>query len=346
MTVIRLTFTVPNIQAVIDSYDRIKVYRSVTGVAGPFLEISVEGTRPVLEPNLVQYEFVDSFGDTDYFYTNSFFDSSLAVPESAQSDPPSQGVSDPALDILSVQMLKSIWLFGVPLKDEAGNPMPDLAYEHYIRAAVGWVSRMLDLPIIPVVYTEDVPLKLDFIRQDYYKYIRLKVHEYPILSVESIKLVLPTNVEVISFDPTWWQIQDFSGQLEILPGSGSIAVITLGQTGAWLPLIYGWTDFIPMVFRVAYTAGFPKGKVPPEIIDLIGKVAAIGPLNIIGDIVGLGPGITGKTLNTDGLMSRVDASGRGRYSGYSARILAYWSEINATVIRLRQYYRGIPLVVA
>ena len=344
MAVIKLTFTVSNIADVLAAgYDRIKVYRSTTGLTGAYSEISVAGTRPVLELGKTQYSYTDEAGEDTYWYSNTFFDTSASIPESPRSEP-SQGETDPYLSILSVEQLKTSYLFGIDLTDDNGCPFPDELFERYIRSGIAWVSRALDLPIAPVVYTETDAQRLDFYRQDYYKYIRLQVDEYPILSVESIKLVLPTEQEVIDFDPSWWQVQKFSGQIEIIPGRGQLSVITLGQTGAWLPLIYGWTDYIPHVFRVAYTAGFPKGKVPFEIVDLVAKVAALGPLNVAGDLV-IGAGIASQQVSIDGIMSRVDSTQSAMYSGYSARIFEYWKEIKETLPMLRQYYKGVPLVV-
>jgi hypothetical protein len=95
---------------------------------------------------------------------------------------------------------------------------------------------------------------------------------------------------------------------------------------------------------VAYTAGFEKGKVPFEIVDLVAKVAALGPLNVAGDLV-VGAGIAAKQLSIDGIMSRIESTQSAMYAGYSARIMEYWREINATVPFLRQYYKGIPMHV-
>ena len=344
MAVIKLTFVVPNIEDVLESYDQIKVYRSTAGEDGTYLEITDASTRITLEAGKTQYEYTDSVGSVDYWYSNSFFLSVAPFTESSRSDPV-QGESDPALSILSVEQLQTRYLWGVDTKDEDGNEIPYEAYAFYIRSAVSWVSRATDLPLEPKIFTEAVPERLDFIRQDYYKYMRLQMDEYPIQSVESIKMVLPTEQEVISFDPSWWQIQDFSGQIEIIPGRGTMSVVTLGQTGAWLPVVYGWTDYVPQVFRIAYTAGFPNNEVPAEIVDVVGKVASIGILNVAGDLV-VGAGIASRTVALDGIMSRVDTTQSAQYAGYSARIYQYWREVHDTIPTLKAYYKGTPMVVA
>lgn len=343
MSVIKLTFTVPNIADVIRVYDRIKVYKSVMGEDGPFNEISTVSTQPVLELGKTQYEYTDSAGAETDFYAVSYFDSTGAVQESSLSTP-SQGEADPALSILSVQELKDYYLFGVDLSDDQGNPFPNAMFENYIRSGLAWTERATGVTIAPYVYPESDPLQVSYYRQDYAKFVRLQVDKYPILSVQSIKIVLPTNQEVISFDPSWWQVTKFAGQIEILPGGGSIGVALLGQSIAWLPLLRGLTDYLPNIFRIAYTAGFEPGKVPSEIKDVIAKVAALGPLNLAGDLV-VGAGVAGRSLSIDGIMSRVDTTQSATYAGYSARIAEYRREIKETIPVIKAYYRGIPMVV-
>ena len=81
-----------------------------------------------------------------------------------------------------------------------------------------------------------------------------------------------------------------------------------------LKLIYGNNRYIPDVFRIDYTAGFGKNtdplavspaqpkldKIPGIIKDVVGKLAAAGPLNIAGDLLG-GAGIASQSIGIDGL---------------------------------------------
>lgn len=338
MAAVLISFPVLNVVDVLKAYDRIQVHRSTTGLTGVYTEVSAIGTRPVLESTKQQYEFIDSDGASSYYYKTRYYHSTTGAV-SELSDPV-QGDTDPALDIISVQELKDIFLFGVDLTDENGCPFPDALFQFYIKAAASMVERRLDLRLRAMTITDE---RHDFYKQDYYKYIRLQTHEFPILSVESIKLVLPTEQEVIDFDPSWFQVQNFSGQTEIIPGRGQLSVIVLGQTGAWLPLIYGWTDYIPDVFRIAYTAGFDP--VPDELKEVVGKAAAIGPLHVAGDLV-VGAGIAAQSLSLDGISQSVSTTQSATASGYSARINAYKAELEMQFKVLREYYKGVRFVVA
>jgi hypothetical protein len=341
MATITVDFVVPNVNELIEQnlFDQLKVYRSPDNTTGSFVEITTVGTRPVLEKDKTSYTFVDTAGASSDYYASTFFNSTT-LSESSMSEA-TQGSGDPAFDVITIEELKQDYLFGIDLSDDQGVPFPDSMFERYIRAAVGYIERRLDIRLTPNIIDDE---RHDFYRQDYYKYIRLQLHEFPLISVESIKLVLPTDQEVIDFDPSWFQIQDFSGQAEIVPGRGQLSVIVLGQTGAWLPLIYGWTDYIPDVFRIKYTAGFTKGKIPPELTHLVGMAASIGPLNVAGDLV-VGAGIAQESINIDGISTMVSTTQSATASGYSARILQYRRELKEGIAELRRYYKGARMVV-
>ena len=93
MATINLTITVDDIATVIGLFDKIKVYRSTTGIGGPFVELTTAPTRIDLVSGESLYSFVDTTGDAAFFYTTSFFNSSSSA-ESSQSAP-IQGDTDP-----------------------------------------------------------------------------------------------------------------------------------------------------------------------------------------------------------------------------------------------------------
>jgi hypothetical protein len=87
MAAIKLRIRVKNLSNVIlAGFDKIKVYRSTTGQAGPFTEITTPATRIDILPDEELYEYIDTLGDTSYWYTYSFFDSVTPL-EGSQSTP-------------------------------------------------------------------------------------------------------------------------------------------------------------------------------------------------------------------------------------------------------------------
>lgn len=75
MATIKLKFVVEELSNVLLNYDQIKVYRSTTDEAGPYSELTGPGTRVDLVAGQVLYEYIDTAGDTAYWYKFSYFNS-------------------------------------------------------------------------------------------------------------------------------------------------------------------------------------------------------------------------------------------------------------------------------
>lgn len=85
MSVVNFSWYVNDLEDVMSSFDVQKVYRSVRQ-EGPWSEITDNGTRVNLVVGVVNYDFVDEFGSSSYFYASSYFNSSTLV-ESELSEP-------------------------------------------------------------------------------------------------------------------------------------------------------------------------------------------------------------------------------------------------------------------
>lgn len=339
MSVISLKIVVASLDTVRETFDRIKVHRSVTGSPGPYVEVTLPSTRIPLEAMKVIYEYQDLSGDPNYFYRVSYFNS-VSLLESSLSEP-QQGESDSALDIISVEELKTNYLFGVDLTKDDGEAYPEALFEWYIKSAVSWIEARLDIPVRPVHYEDEVH---DYWRRDYDQYISLFLDHYPVISVATVKMVLPTDQVVKEFDSSWIKLQKEFGHVNIIPGIGSQGTILLGASGAFLPFLTR-SDFLPGIFHIDYTAGFESGKVPGVIKDIIGKLAAMGPLNIAGDMIA-GAGIASQSLSMDGISQSISTTASATNAGYGARIIQYYKDIKDVLPTLQKYYKGIRLTVA
>ena len=343
--------------AVLTAFDQIQIFRSTNGSGGIYAEITGPGTRLVLNENKTEYQYVDKTGSANYFYKFRFFNS-VSLSEDTFSIP-QPGALDPSLGIISIEELKTFYLFGLDLTNDQGEPYPDSLYAFWIKNAVSWLEAKLDIPILPVVIQEE---RLDFYRDDYNKYIYLQLTRYPLISIESVRLVLPGEQVVQNFSKDWIHPQRESGQLQLLPGSGSAGTIAFGA-GSWFPVFYRTNKFIPDAFRVAYTAGFGKpvegswgftpGSEPPSvsypdpqfdrfpaiITELVGKVASFGPLNIAGDLLG-GAGIASQSIGIDGLSQSFNTTSSSTSAGFGARLIQYRQEIKDQIPTLYRFYHG------
>jgi len=354
---VTIDILIPDPDAVLVSFDQIQIHRSTTGEGGPYKEITGPGTRLSILSGKTEYEYEDKEGSADYFYKFRFYNSATLATD-VFSDP-QPGEPDPALSLISIEELKTYYLFGLDLTNDLGEPYPDSLFAFWIKNAVSWLEHKLDIPILPVVIEEE---RHDFYRDDYDEFMYLQLLRYPFISIESVKLVLPGEQVVQNFSKDWIHPQRAAGQLQIVPGTGSSGTIVFGARG-WFPVFYRNTRFIPDAFRVAYTAGFGKapegsygfqpGSEPPSVShpdpqldttpdiikELVGKVASFGPLNIAGDLLG-GAGIASQSIGIDGLSQSFNTTSSSTSAGFGARLIQYRQEIKDQIPTLHRFYHG------
>lgn len=320
-------------------FDRVTLERSVDNGLS-YSEIFVPSERIVLEIDKKGYRLTDRAGDPTYLYRTRYIDT-----KTGERSEPSQSIAGLGLalrGLLSVAELKDRYFFGVDITDDAGNPLSDAAFQHYILAAIKWFEHELDIPLLPTQFCEFH----DYYREDYHAFNNLMLDNYPLISVEEYRVQYPSGQNVIIFPQEWLRLNKPEGNVQIVPTAGTLSEILVGQGGSFLPAIYNGMAYLPQLFQLVYTAGFEQGKVPRNIIDLIGMFAALGPFHIFGDLIA-GAGIANLSLSMDGLSQTIGTTSSATNSGYGSRVLNYLKQIKEQIPHLRNYYKRVGgLVVA
>lgn len=336
-----LTIRVNDVDRILERFNFVSVWTTTdlndTGNPINFTELTTPATRIALVSGSAEYVFVDPNGTEDTWYAIGYYNSDTSAVSGLGS--PVKGIIDPALELLTVDQLKNIFLFGIDLTNDFGEPYPDELFQFYIRSAVQFVRDKLDIDLLP---TEQADEKHDFYKRDYEKYVITKLDRVPVIEVTGARLVLPLNQKIIDYSPNSFQVDHDAGWLEIVPGSGQIL---LGQTGAFLPLVFGGQDYLPQAIRVDYTSGFRNGFVPADIQEVIGMLASFGPLGIAGDLL-VGAGIASQSLSIDGLSQSVNTTSSATNSGYGARLVQYQKQLKDMWQTLRARYHPKNLLVA
>lgn len=336
--VVRLAVTDPNIGNVVEmGYDRLSVERSTDGNL-TYSEISTPPERPLLNPDSQVMVFFDRRGHESYFYRFRYINTKTNELSNA-----SEGILGEGLVIrqfLTVAQLKERYFFGIDLTDGRGNELSDATFAHYILQAIRWMEHQLDIPLLPQTFSE----RHDYHRQDYEAFQYLQLDNYPVLSVEELAVQYPSGQNVVVFPQEWLRLNGEKGQLQVVPTAGTLSEFLIGQGGTFLPAIYHGMHYLPQLFSVEYTAGFEDGKVPANIVDLIGMFAALGPFHIFGDLIA-GAGIANISLSMDGLSQSIGTTSSATNSGYGARVLNYLKQIKEQIPVLRRYYKGQRMVV-
>jgi hypothetical protein len=245
--------------------------------------------------------------------------------------------------VVTAQFVRDNYLFGVNLQDDDGNEMPDSLIEVYIRSAQDWLQAQL--PGILLFEREIKGEVHDYHINDYTQFSFLKTFRYPIQSVSSYAVEFPLSSKKLDFDPTWFRIDSTGGMINLVPTQGTFSSILLGEGGSFLPLLYTGREYVPGIIVVTYRAGFRSGQIPFQLVDLIAMKAAIGPLNIAGDLIA-GAGIASKSISLDGLSQSVGTTSSATNAGYGARILQYEKQVKNILEGLQVNLTGIQMTVA
>ena len=335
-SVIRIDTVDMEISRAVDAkFDRLVVERSTDGGL-TFEEATKPSERLALNANQTAYKWTDYRGDPSYFYRTRYYSR-----RHRQFSDPSEAIEGQGLlirGVLTVQELKDRYFFGIDLTAPDGSAYSDSTFQHYIMTGIRWLERQLDIPIVPTTFFE----RHDYYRADWQQYMILMLDNYPILGVESFGARWPGSSRQ-AYPLDWLVITPDAGQLQVVPNSGTFLDM---QVGAHSQLVEGGVDYVPAVYDVTYSAGFALGRVPQDIVDVIGLFASLGPFNVFGDIVA-GSGLQSVSLSMDGLSQSIATTNSSTNAGFGARIIQYLKQIKDQLPQLKRHYKRVGgMVVA
>lgn len=339
-TVIKVAIEDADIADVVDAgYDRLVVERSTNGGIS-YVEVTTPDTRPALEITKTGYEWRDRNGDPTYYYRVRYVNTKtgdMTAPTEAV-----EGIGLAIRNILSVPELKARYLFGVDLTNDAGESMPDSTFEHYILSAIRWFERQTDISVLPTQFVE----LHDYYMQDWKEFNFLQLDQYPVIEVSQFRAQYPSGQAIVQFPTEWLRVDKEVGHMRMVPTAGTLSEIMIGMGGHLVPMVFQGLPTLPHLFEVTYTAGFEDGKIPRDIVDVIGMFASVGPFNIFGDLIA-GAGIATISLSLDGLSQNIGTTSSATNAGYGARIIQYLKQIKEQIPQIRRHYKRVGgMVVA
>lgn len=236
-------------------------------------------------------------------YTNSKFNIGSVFPEHA-IDAMEWSRVEP---LITPDQLRRRFLLGIPLISFIPNPITnerdewtneDLA-DHIIRA-VAEVELETGLTIFPVQFDEKHP----FDRNWWAAHGYVRVWNRPVSSVDKLAFTPANNQDIFVVNKDWIEAANFhKGQINLIPMVPAVAATFISgsnltnQSGAAYLQLFQGLAWIPAIVRVVYTCGFPDGRIPRILNELIGVVAA---LDILSGILPTFRG-TSYSLNIDGM---------------------------------------------
>lgn len=248
-------------------------------------------------------------------------------------------------DILTPDWLKRRFLVGIDLTDDNRDPYPDELFEHAIAGAVGVLEAELDLVLNDVVQVHDE--RKDLQDSDFEGFYLLHLNQRPVREITKLAVRFG-NFPETELPLSWAQVATpLAGQIQIMPGPDGIASWSFSGSA----LLFGGgaltnRSYTPGWWRVSYKAGYDgeEHPVPAEILDAIGLVAALLPLDTAGDLI-VGAGIASKSVSIDGLGSTINTTSSATNSGYGARSGQYQDRLKMTLKAIRRRYRPLNMAV-
>jgi len=330
-----ITLKCEPIPTLLERFETVAVERGPSRT-GPWTEIADIS----LADETIFYEYVDAASLATYHYRGKYKHSN---GDESQGGFPLSPASNESQHILTTGQLQELYLFGVDLTDDDGNPFPERMLQHYVDAAISWLEHELDIPVVQKRITETH----DHWGKDYGRWGYFQLKKYPVAEVESLKFQYPSQTDSVTINPQWIVLEDegTSGVIQVVPGQGGIADVLL-IPGALMPMWDGATGRVPGIWTMVYKAGFAPGSIPKDIVHAVGMMASIGVLNIAGDLIA-GAGIANVSVSVPGLSQNIGTTSSATNSGYGARIIEYQKELKEMLPNLRRYYgKGTRMVVA
>jgi len=243
---------------------------------------------------------------------------------------------------ISPSSLLEQYFHGISITTKDGRSIPEETIKQKILAAQEMVENVLNVKMTRQIYSEN----RDFHKDEYHNWGFMQV-TYPVRSVLEMSGFIGTTKQT-EFPITWVSQMESSDPknlkrtIQIVPaGSTTPEVNSVVYMGIAPNLGYWGLGRIPNYWTVQYCTGFDE--IPADVLQVIGKLAAIQVFAITGDIV-LGSGIAGQSLSYDGLSQSIDTTQSAENSAHSARIRQYQGELKTEMAGLKSFYNGIKFL--
>lgn len=247
-------------------------------------------------------------------------------------------------ELLSSEEERALYFYGITIQDRSGQALPNSTYTHFVKAATQEVEKYLGIKVQKQIISETLDFYLDEFKN--WGYIQTT---YPVVKPFKTTGFLG-SVRQLDYPQGWLTCRTSSDKetyyrrIFIVPTQSS-EVTTQGASILYSGVLpyTSLTSFshIPNYWHVEYCTGFDT--VPRDLLDVIGKLAAIGIFNIAGDIALGQAALASYSLSIDGLSQSISTTNSATNAAFGARIINYQKEIKDSLSKLRSYYKGVNI---
>lgn len=250
--------------------------------------------------------------------------------------------------ILSVAEMWMNYLYGISIQGGDGSNFSDESMRSYIASAQKEIENYFNLKFVKQLIDLETT---SYYRDDYWQQFPIIQTKYPVRVPMALTGML-NKAEQIIYPQAWLMCErsiDGIGKrrMSVVPTGASTTKANADVILTGITTQIGFQKFenIPDYWSIQYITGFDIDKMPADLINLVGKVAAFGPLGIAGDMILGSAGIASMSLGIDGLSQSISTTASAENAGYGARIKQYEREIKDTVARIKLIYDQVKFMV-
>lgn len=250
--------------------------------------------------------------------------------------------------IISVSQFKEQYLHGVLFTSRTGNMSED-TISIYINQAKAYLEKFLNIKINKQIVVEDKDLYLDDWKN--WSYIGTS---FPVNCFIALSGYIGT-VHVVDYPKSWMSVKQVSNNMmgsrhiRIVPNRDGVTYYnTLLYTNSWSATYSAFSSNgrqIPNYWKLCYSSGWEPNNIPPDLVGLVGKLAAIQVLSVLSETQFSIPGLSNTTISLDGLSQSIATAVSGQTSTYSARIRTYSEQLVNDLKLIRDFYSPILMEV-
>lgn len=247
-------------------------------------------------------------------------------------------------EILTADDMRFSFLWGQQFLATDGSVWTDEQTQTMVFWAVSQLERQLNIDIFWREYYADDEENADIEESKYvikeFAYpnrrrtrYNIRSRKRPIRECTRLDLYSPTDDKVLDLLP-WLRLDKRNGKFRIYPRQGKIQSFTSYS--------YPWTRIMDLydfddAYHINYKTGFGNAElIPEDLRDIVGKIAALKMLNVIGD--GLLAGFSSSSLSLDGMSESFSSTQSATSALYGARIKVYADDIKAYIDENRNKY--------
>lgn len=272
------------------------------------------------------------------------------------------------------------FMFGNPLTSTKGDTYIDQQLQYYVDRTIGMVEKDLDTTIIatqirhrPAIVSQkrdDELLKEEdgitlkpFVWEDLYPFFRKKFKEFvalklkrkPIVEIQKWQLLDISSGRTLIDFIEWMKPNYEKGYLQAFPRStdgintfpfaltavgGVVGGYAGGLTGLY-PISF---ERYPAGYAIDYIAGYENAKkVPMDLVEIIGMLAAVNVMADFGD--GVVSGLANASISLGGISESFGTTMSATSAFFGARILDYSKRLETWFKANKSRYKGIKFRV-